>query len=167
MLRKISAALLIVLFIGAPAFAAKKREPKFKSVEVKHFSRAEGVELSAQFSDYLYAELREDLKKESLFEEIVGENETVDPAQAAKSFVIDGSLIEFRKGNVAKQVLIGFGAGLRSLRVKVNVQRRSDNSSILDTELKVKSSATMKEQVLAKLMAKKIKGELNKALGKI
>ncbi len=167
MLRRICAIALVIFFVGGTAIAAKKKEPKFKSVEVKHFSRAEGVELSPQFSDYLYAQLRDDLKKEGLFEEIVGENETVDPAQAAKSFTIEGTLLEFRKGNVAKQVLIGFGSGMRSLRVKVTVQRLSDKSSVLDTELKVRSSATMDEKVLAKVMSKKIRSELNKSLGKI
>lgn len=166
MMRKIFAALLIVLFAGVCSFAEKKREPKYKSVEVKHFTRAEGVELSPQFSDFLYAQLREDLNKEGLFEEIVGENETVDAAHAAKSFIIDGTLLEFHKGSVAKQVLIGFGTGRRSLRVKVTIQRRSDTTPVIDKELKVRSSATMDEKLLAKVAAKQIRKELTNALGK-
>ncbi len=42
---------------------AKDHEAQFKSVEAKHFPRAEGVELSPAFSDYLYAELRAELTK--------------------------------------------------------------------------------------------------------
>ena len=51
-----------VLFAAAPA-GAKDPEIKFKTVEAKHFDRAEGVELTPEFSDYLYAELRTQLGK--------------------------------------------------------------------------------------------------------
>src|SRR5437870_5400507 len=50
---------MVVAFVVAalPGFA-KDKEAQFKSVEAKHFERAEGVELSPEFTDYLYAELR-------------------------------------------------------------------------------------------------------------
>ena len=52
---------VVVLLMAACALA--KDRPRFKSVEVKHFSQVEGVELSPQFADFLYAELKTELKK--------------------------------------------------------------------------------------------------------
>ena len=46
------ATLAALLAWTMPAIA-KDAEPQFKSVEAKHFPRAEGVELSPAFSDYL------------------------------------------------------------------------------------------------------------------
>ena len=37
-------------------WASAKDQPKFKSIEVKHFTNAEGVELPPEFSDFLYSE---------------------------------------------------------------------------------------------------------------
>ena len=51
--------LVMVVFLSLAALA--KDKPKYKSVEIKHFAQAEGVELSPQFSDFLYAELKTEL----------------------------------------------------------------------------------------------------------
>ena len=133
-----------------------KDKPKFKSVEVKHFTQVEGVELSPQFGDFLFAELKTELKKSGLFEEILAQDEVVDPADAPRSLIVDGSVLEYKKGSVAKEVIIGFGAGRRSLRAQLNVQRRSDNSSLLQKELTVKTSSRIDEKLLARQLAKSI-----------
>ena len=67
---------MVVAFVVAalPGFA-KDKEAQFKSVEAKHFARAEGVELSPEFTDYLYAELRAELTKAKLFGQVLGEGE--------------------------------------------------------------------------------------------
>src|SRR5260370_9209416 len=70
--------LATALLFATPAIA-KDIVPQFKSVEAKHFPRAEGVELSPAFSDYLYAELRAELTKAKLFGQVIGEDEVVDP----------------------------------------------------------------------------------------
>src|SRR5258707_12243344 len=94
-------ALAVFLVWTTPA-VAKDPQPQFKSVEAKHFPRAEGVELSPAFSDYLYAELRAELTKAKLFGQVIGEDEVVDAPDAPKSRVITGALTEFQKGTVAK-----------------------------------------------------------------
>src|SRR5438045_6522499 len=91
-------------------WASAKDQPKFKSIEVKHFPNAEGVELPPEFSDYLYAELRATLQKKKLAEQFLGEDEVVDAADAPKSAVLEGSVLEYKKGSVVKESLIGFGA---------------------------------------------------------
>src|SRR5215831_1937000 len=107
MLNKHKLMVAVIVLVSLAAFA--KDKPKYKSVEIKHFSQAEGVELSPQFADFLYAELKTELQKSRLFEDILTENEVVDPADAALSFVIDGTILEYKKGSMAKEVIIGFG----------------------------------------------------------
>jgi hypothetical protein len=160
---KFVAIALVGLLSVMPAWA-KKGEPKFKSMEVRHFSRVEGVEIAPEFPDFLYTAVRKELEKSGLFKEMTGENEVVDPADAPQSFILEGTILEYGKGSVAKAVIIGFGTGRRSLRVKLTVHRRSDNQTVLDQELKVRSPVQWKPQVLARAVAKKIAGEIKKNL---
>jgi len=160
---KLVAIALVGLLSIMPAWA-KKREPKFKSMEVRHFSRVEGVELPPEFPDYLYAAVREELQKSGLFKEMTGENEVVDPADAPQSFIMEGTILEYGKGSVAKAVLVGFGTGRRSLRVKLTVHRRSNNETVIDRELKVRTPVQMKPQMLARQVARKIRDEVKKSL---
>ncbi len=158
---------LVLLPAGlAPSRAAgpSKGEPKFKAIAVKHFTLAEGVELSPEFPDFLYAELKDELKKSGLYEEITGEGEVVEANDAPKSLVVEGRMLEYKKGSVVKESLIGFGAGMRSLRAQITVRRRSDNEVVLDKELKVRASSKWDEKVLAKFLAKKVSGELKGSL---
>lgn len=157
---------VVVAFLLASSVGAKEASPKFKSVEVKHFSRAEGVELSPQFPDFLYAELREQLQKSKMFEQILGEDEAVDPSEANQSLIVEGSVLEYRKGSKAKEYLVGFGAGRRSLTTQVKVLRRSNNESLLAKELKVKATSFRDEKLLAKFLAQKIAGEVKRSLGR-
>src|SRR5882762_2884692 len=123
---KIRMAMLIAVFgLVLPGFA-KDAEPQFKSVEAKHFTKSEGVELSPEFTDYLYAELRAELTKAKLFGQVIGEGEVVDEADAPKSLVIVGTIMEYKKGSVVKDALIGFGAGMRSLKVDASVTHRNN-----------------------------------------
>src|SRR5437763_15401714 len=86
-------------------WAGAKDQPKFKSIEVKHFPNAEGVELPPEFSDFLYAELKETLQKKNLAEQLIGEDEVVDSADAAQSVILEGSVLEYKKGSVVKEQL--------------------------------------------------------------
>src|SRR5947209_1797411 len=136
--------------------AGAKDQPKFKSVEVKHFSLAEGVELPPQFSDYLYAELQADLQKKKVTEQLVGEDEVVDPADASRSVILEGSVLEYKKGSVVKESLIGFGMGMRSLTAHVKLLRRSNNEAVIDKDLKVRASSKLDPKALAKFLAGQI-----------
>jgi uncharacterized protein DUF4410 len=142
------------------AAAIAKDQPRFKSVEIKHFSLAEGVELPPQFSDYLYAELRADLQKKKVTEQLVGEDEVVDAADAPQSMILEGSVLEYKKGSLVKEKLIGFGAGLRSLTAHVKLLRRSNNEAVIDKDLKVRASSQLDPKALAKFLAGQITREL-------
>ena len=150
----LAAVLLLALSAGA------KDQPKYKSVEIKHFPNAEGVELPPEFGDFLYAELKTELQKKKIFEQVVGEGEVVDAADAPKSVIVDGKVLEYKKGSLTKQMLIGFGAGRRSLTAHVKAVRRSNNETLLDKDMKVRVPAQFDPKHLARILAKAIAGEL-------
>lgn len=167
MFRYLALSLLALAALAPQPGWAQKNVPKYKTIEPRHFIRNEGVELSSQFSEFLYASLKEEMQKTKLFTEVIGENEAVDPAEAAQSFILDGSLVEYGKGNLAKTIIIGFGAGRRSLVVRFTLKRRSDNQAIIaDREVKVRTPRQLNENLLARSMAKKIVDEVKKALKK-
>jgi Domain of unknown function (DUF4410) len=158
-------ALVILCSLLLPTtFYAKDAEPAYKTIEAKHFTREEGVELSPTFTDYLYAELRNELGKTKLFAQVIGEGEAVEDADAPRSMVIEGSITEYKKGSVAKDVLIGFGAGMRSLKLEAIVKRRSDQQNVASIHVHVKVSPRWKEEVMAKAAAHDIANQLKKAL---
>ena len=160
-------ALIIVVLaalVVAPGLAAKDPEGIYKTAEAKHFTRVEGVELSPAFSDYLYAELRSELAKTKLFVQVIGEGEAVEDAEAAKSIVVEGVITEYKKGSRVKDALIGYGAGMRSLKMDVNVTRRSDHQDLGAIKVHVKISPRWNEQIMAKGAAHQIAHEIKNAL---
>ncbi len=157
------AVLATALLAVSPGWA-KDAGPKFKTVEPKHFDRAEGVELSPDFNDYLYAELRTQLQKTKIFGQVIGEGEVVEEADAPASVVVSGTLTEYKKGSLAKDVLIGFTAGWRSLKMQVNLTRRSDQKSLGTVEVHVRASPRWNEKFLAQEAAKELAKQIKNSL---
>jgi len=159
---------MAALFVGMLAMGAtanaKDDKTLFKTAEAKHFATAEGVELSPAFVDYFYAELRAELTKAKLVNEVIGEGETVDDADAPKSLVISGTITEFKKGSVVKSALIGFGAGFKSLKMDADVLRRSDKQNLAAIHVHVKVDPRWNEKVMAKGAAREMVKEIRKAL---
>lgn len=156
-------AVVVLTALGGTA-RAKDEVQQFKTVEAKHFKEAEGVELSPAFADYFYAELRNELTKAKLASEVIGEGEAVDDADAAKSAVITGTITEYKKGSEVKSALIGFGAGMRSLKMDADVVRRSDNQNLCVLHVHVKIQPRWDEKIMAKTAAKQMVNEMKKAL---
>ncbi len=164
-MRKSFLAMLVATLIFAIPVRARDPESQFKTAEAKHFARAEGVELSPEFSDYLYAELRNELGKTKVFAQVIGEGEVVEDADAPASVIIEGTLTEYKKGSVMKDALIGFTAGWRSLRVEAKITRRSDHAALRTLQLRVRTSPRWNEKVMAREVAKQIAKEIKKSLG--
>ena len=160
--------LLTVLLVGIFAVSASAmpgdKTPLYKSAEAKRFTTAEGVELTPSFVDYFYAELRAELTKTKLVNEVIGEGEAVDDADAPKSLVISGTITEYKKGSVVKSALIGFGAGFKSLKMDADVVRRSDKQNLCVLHVHVKVDPRWNEKVMAKGAAKQMVNEMKKAL---
>lgn len=163
-MRKIGIAMLIAVFGAVIPGFAKDPEQQFKTVEAKHFTKAEGVELSPEFTDYLYAEVRAELTKAKLFGQVIGEGEVVEAADAPASIVIEGNIKEYKKGSVAKDVLIGYTAGWRSLKIDTTIKQRSDQKVIASPEIHVRASPRWSDKVLAKEAAKQIVKKLKDSL---
>jgi hypothetical protein len=156
---------MVIAFAVLPGPArAKDKVQLFKTVEAKHFQSAEGVELSPAFADYFYAELRNEMTKAKVASDVIGEGEAVDDADAAKSAVISGTITEYKKGSVVKSALIGFGAGMRSLKMDADVVRRSDKQNLCVLHVHVKVQPRWDEKVMAKFAAKQMVNEMKKAL---
>jgi hypothetical protein len=155
---------LLVALVVAPGVAAKDPEHIYKTAEAKHFTRVEGVELSPAFADYLYAELRNELGKTKLFVQVIGEGEAVEDADAASSVVIEGVITEYNKGSRVKDAIIGYGAGARSLKLDVNLTRRSDHQSLGAIKVHTKISPRWSETVMAKVAAHQIAHEVKNGL---
>jgi hypothetical protein len=153
-----------ILTMGALTTRAKDETPQYKSAEAKHFTTAEGVELTPSFVDYFYAELRNELTKGKFVNEVIGEGEAVEDADAAKSLVITGTITEYKKGSVVKSALIGFGAGMRGLKMDADVVRRSDKENLCVVHVHVKVDPRWNEKVMAKAAAHQMVKEMKKAL---
>jgi hypothetical protein len=158
---------LVALVVGSAIGAAGKDVvTHYKTIEAKHFTQAEGVELDPTFGDYFYAELRQELKKQKLADEVIGEGETVDDADVPQSIVISGTITEYNKGSVVKSAIIGFGVGSRSLKMDANLQKRSDNQNLAVMHVHVRVDPRWKPAVMAKFAAhqlvKEIKDESKK-----
>src|SRR5260370_30793210 len=158
-MRLLTVALMASLAV-APGAAAKDSEAAYKTVEAKHFTRVEGVELSPAFTDYLYAELRNELTKTKLFVQVIGEGEAVEDADAANSVVIEGVITEYKKGNRATDAILGgYGVGTRSLKLDGNLTPRSDKQNLGVVKVHVKVSPRWKEEVMANVAAHQIAHE--------
>jgi hypothetical protein len=153
-----------MLTLAAFTTRAKDEAPQFKTAEPKHFTTAEGVELTSSFVDYFYAELRSELAKAKVVNDVIGEDEAVEDADAAKSLIITGTITEFKKGSVVKSALIGFGAGMRSLKMDADVVRRSDKENLCVVHVHVKVDPRWNEKVMAKAAAHQMVKEMKKAL---
>lgn len=166
-MRKLIVAVLAAMLAACCGALAKEKEaPQFKTVEAKHFTQAEGVELTPAFGDYFYAELHAELQKAKLADEVIGEGEAVDDADAPKSMVIVGTITEYKKGNVVKSALIGFTAGWKSLKMDADVQRRSDKQVLCTIHVHTKIDPRWNEKMMAKMAAKQIVKEMKEGLKK-
>ena len=163
-MRILMMALLAGIFAMGALAKPKDETPQYKTAEAKHFTTSEGVELTPAFVDYFYAELRSELTKAKLVNEVVGEGEAVDDSDAPKSLVISGTITEYKKGNVVKSALIGFGAGMRSLKMDADVVRRSDKQNLCVLHVHVKIDPRWDEKIMAKGAAHQMVKEMKKAL---
>ncbi len=161
-MRRVSMAVLVVMFVLVLNLSAGDKPSKYKAVEIKHFTGAEGVELTPEFYDFLYAELKNEIVKSKVSEQIVGEGEVIEAADASNAVTVEGSVEEFKRGSVVKAALIGLGTGRQSLRARVKVIRVSDKQAVLEKELTVKFDPRWDNKKLAVQLARKIAGELKK-----
>jgi hypothetical protein len=99
-----------------------------------------------------------------LASEVIGEGEAVEDADAPQSIVVNGTITEYKKGSVVKSRLIGFGVGLRSMKMDADILRRSDKQNLGVIHIQVKIDPSWDEKTMAKFAAHQMVKEMKEAL---
>jgi hypothetical protein len=88
-----------LLFTALVLTAGKGNDqPKYKVVEVKHLTVAEGVSVKDKYLNDSYDYLREDLAKTGIFETVVEDGGTIPDVDAASAVVLECKIIKFSNG---------------------------------------------------------------------
>jgi hypothetical protein len=126
-------ALIIVVFWPLALAAQNVKpvsKPHFKSIEVKHFTNAEGVQLSPTFSKYFYASFLAEMQRLNVAEQTVEEGTPVNDTQGPHGFnpqfiVLEGKFVAVKDG---QQKGDKFEAG--SANLEIRYFRRSDHRAL-------------------------------------
>jgi hypothetical protein len=103
MKRSTSWLILVALLITVSVLTAANAnaQAKYKVVEVKHLTKADGVNLSAETLNDIYDKLREDLATKGIFGAVVEDGGTISDADAANAVVLECKIIKFSKDSLA------------------------------------------------------------------
>jgi hypothetical protein len=123
MRRFVSIAVLFGLVAAIAGLSAKDKGPKYKNIEVKHFTNSDAVGLPPTFTNGFYDGLRAQLEKEKLADQVVEDGAAVPDADAADSIVIEGKFTSFKP---AGRTMGSPG----KLGWEINVYRKSDHTLI-------------------------------------
>lgn len=129
--------LLSVLLLAAsvPASAKANMHAKYKVVELKHPTKADDIDLSANFLNYLYDGLRKELDNKGIFGTVIEDGDTISDTDAASAVVLECKIVEYRHGFMAVPRVI----------VEVKLSNRGDHKVIqqfTSKELSIQSSAS-------------------------
>jgi hypothetical protein len=127
-----------------------------KTIEAKHFTQAEGLNLSQEFVDQFYAGLRAELPKAKVAEQVVDEGGTVADADAANSVVVEGKFLSKKSGFVG------------IVRAEINLFRRSDHGLIktITPEIPYKPSPLNTDKTIGHATGRRAAYEIFRALKK-
>lgn len=135
---------LLYLFLLAVLFpvsaTAASSPPLIRTIVVKHFSNAMGVDKSQDFINYFCDALRDELLREKVANQVGEDALPVADADASNSLVIEGKFTGFDKGGV-------FSVG--SVTMEVEMYRISDHALMKMTTPKAifKSSPLIKTKM--------------------
>ena len=150
-------AALLVTSLSALSLSDKDVQMPLKTIEVKHFTQAEGMKLSQEFINYFYDGLRAYLPKAKVAEQIIEEGGAVPEADAANSVVVEGKFTGYSAGG-------GFTVG--KVVVEIKLYRRSDNKLIttITPEIPFKPSPLNKDKGVATATGGRAAYQIQKAL---
>ena len=122
MKRSASWLILVALLITASLLTAPRgyAQARYKVVEVKHLTKADGVNLSAKTLNDIYDKLREDLATKGVFGTVVEDGGTISDADAANAVVLECKIIKFSKDSSA----------IGEVQEEVTLLNRSDHKQI-------------------------------------
>jgi hypothetical protein len=125
---------LTCLIVWPVALAAQNMKPvskpTYKSIEVKHFTAADGVQLSANFQKAFYASFLAELQRLNISEQIAEEGTPVNDTQGTHGWnpqfiVLEGKFVAIKEGHEKGDK---FEAG--SANLEFRYFRRSDHKAL-------------------------------------
>lgn len=110
------------------------------AIEVKHFTQADGIGLSAEFLGYYHAALLAALPKTKVAGRVVDEGGAVSEAEAGNAVVVEGRILSLKKSSM-----------VTVLKVEISLYRRSDRALVKTStvEAACKSSPLNKDKNIA------------------
>ena len=158
-LRAVGCSLLLVFLVSVSLGAKSKEEVQFKTIELKHFSVAQGVDLWQEYPNLFYTQLRTELAKKKIAVQVIEEGGTVADADVANSLVVEGKITDFKKGGKGM-----FSPG--ALTIEFNVYRRSDHTAVASVmpTLKLAPPWYRDDELFAKITGRWAADEIKKAL---
>ncbi len=114
--------ILFALLLAASVLTASKgnAQAKYAVVEVKHLTKADNVSLSAEYLNYSYDDLRQELAKTGIFGTVVEDGATISEPDAANAVVLECNITDYKTGIMMPPYII----------VDVTLSSRSDHSMI-------------------------------------
>ncbi|MGP8187420.1 MAG: hypothetical protein ACLQKY_15265 [Terracidiphilus sp.] len=116
---------LAIIVLGPLALAAQTvkpvSKPEFKSIEVKHFTAADGVQLSPNFEKFFYASFLAELQRLNVAEQTVEDGTPVVDTDKTGLFsiphflVVEGKFVKIQEGS---QQGSNFEAGSANLEIR-------------------------------------------------
>jgi hypothetical protein len=120
MRRFVPIAILLALFVAVAGLSAKDTAPKYKTAEIKHLTKGTDVNLSQDYLNYAYDNVREDLQKSKLFGAVLEDGATVADADAADSVIIECKITDYSRGHF----VVSDG------HIDITITRRSDHTVV-------------------------------------
>ena len=147
---------LLVAVLFAASLAAQDVQLPLKTIEVKHFTQAEGLGLSQEFIDQFYEGLRGELPKAKVAGQVIEEGGTVADADAGNSIVVEGKFLSKKSGFVG------------IVRAEINLFRRSDHNLIktITPEIPYKPSPLNTDKTIGHSTGRRAAYEIQRALKK-
>ena len=128
--------LAALLFTASVMASAKENAPaKFTVVEVKRLTKADGIDLSAEFMNYLYDDLRKELANKGIFGTVVEDGGAISDGDAASAVVLECKITELQHGFASSPTVI----------VEVTLSSRGDHKVIqqfTSKKISIQSSAS-------------------------
>ncbi|MGA3160306.1 MAG: hypothetical protein ABSC77_03740 [Terracidiphilus sp.] len=116
--------LVALLFMVSVLIAANgNAQAKYKVVEVKHLTVADGVSVTDKYLNDSYDYMREGLAKTGIFETVVEDGGAISDADAANAVVLECKIIKYR-GNAYKTMSGPY------VKVEVTLSNRGDHQLI-------------------------------------
>ncbi|HYA49467.1 MAG TPA: hypothetical protein VEG35_07180 [Burkholderiales bacterium] len=149
-------AALLAALVPAANLAAEDVTLPLKTVEIKHFTQAEGQTFSQEFIDQFYNGLRAEMPRTKVAAQVIDDDGTVADADAANSVVVEGKFLQKKSGFVG------------IVRAEISLYSRSDHHLIktITAEIPYKPSPLNTDKTIGHATGRRAAYEIQRALKK-